>query len=195
MKHAALFLACLFILAPPCLAGQAPLSIGGISLGVPLNTVKDKLDIQSSLPIRYFESVTETVVKPLPGFKSGLVCHGSCAAPGLIVRLKFKYQDPSRVFFDQILLQYKKRFGEPGEWKGDAFGLIHAWKWTFTAQNGHAVSLILQHNEKAEDEKLGNAVKLTDMTLWDAERACFDKSRTDTPDAPLPENWDPLLPR
>jgi hypothetical protein len=92
-----------------------------------------------------------------------LVTYGSSIEPSRIVRLKFKYADNSKRFFDELLKRYKANLGKPGEWRGGPFHIVIAWKWSFTDRDGNDISFILQHNTRDEEEKQGNAVK---MTLW-----------------------------
>jgi hypothetical protein len=88
-----------------------------------------------------------------------------------------KYADSSKKFYEALLKRFKKRFGEPLEWRGDPFHILIAWKWSFTDGKNNKISMILQHNTKDEEEKIGNAVKITVLNFLDQERACFEKNR------------------
>ena len=90
-----------------------------------------------------------------------MIAYGTCSKPGHIVRIKLKYADASKKFYEDLLKQFKKSFGEPDEYRGDAFKIVIAWKWSFVDEENHKISLILQHNAMDEDEKIGNAVKIT----------------------------------
>ena len=68
---------------------------------------------------------------------------------------------------------YKKNLGEPTEYKGDPFQTVIAWKWSFINEKKEKISLILQHNQMSEEDKIGNAVKMTLTTQLEKERACF----------------------
>ena len=37
----------------------------------------------------------------------------------------------------------EKRYGEPKEWRGNAFGTLRTWKWSLKSADGQPVSLIL----------------------------------------------------
>ncbi len=107
----------------------------------------------------------------------------------------------SRKVYDQLLKRFKQRFGEPSEWRGDPFHVVIAWKWQFTEPDGRCISLTLQHNTRDEEEKMGNAVKLTATHLIEAERRCFTRQHPD-PTAegrpqlpPGPVDWELLVPR
>jgi hypothetical protein len=88
-----------------------------------------------------------------------------------------KYMDASRKFYDTLLDRFEDRFGKPDKWKGDPFHVVIAWKWFFTDAEGRQVSLILQHNTKDLDEKIGNSVKLTASDLMAEEKDCFRRQQ------------------
>jgi hypothetical protein len=90
------------------------------------------------------------------------------------------------------------------EWRGDPFHVLIAWKWSFTDSQNNQISMILQHNTKDEEEKLGNAVKITLTNLLDQERICFEKKYPDYRSAKPSQQaekkpgsvlWDRLLPK
>jgi hypothetical protein len=100
------------------------------------------------------------------------VSFGNCNKPGQIVRIKLKYEYSDKKFYNELLAQFKKRFGEPDEWRGDPFHVIIAWKWSFTDEDNNKISLILQHS-RDEDYKWGNSVKFTNTTLLEQEQNCY----------------------
>lgn len=180
----------------------APHWIAGFALGADIATYKDRIRQQTAMCTRYMEYLEEVEILPQPGFKSGLLAYGTCAEPGRIVRLKLKYADGRRKFYDRLLERFKQRFGEPDEWRGDPFGVLVAWKWSFTDAAGNRISMILQHNAKDPDQKLGNAVKLTCTTWLDQERVCFEardpfgRGQDDPPRSTVQgTDWNHLLPR
>jgi hypothetical protein len=59
-----------------------------------------------------------------------------------------------------------------------------AWKWSFTDKNNNDISLILQHNTRDEEEKMGNAVKLTMWNLLEEESNCFEKKHPEAAGSP-----------
>lgn len=168
----------LFFMLPAavvCHAQSAPVSIGGFALGKEVKHYAEKIRSQSAMPIRYREYVYEAEINPDRHFTSGLIAYGTCDAPGKIVRIKLKYRDTRRTFYDTLLEKYKARFGKPAEWRGDPFGIVLAWKWSFVTAGGDTISLTLQHNTKDAEEKVGNAVKLTLTSQFENERRCFEQ--------------------
>ncbi len=174
MKNLFCIIGCAFCLMFPRL-GQAalPIHLGGFVLGEDISDHRGRIKMISCRPMRYMEFIGEGEILPIPGFKSGLIAFGNCDRPNKIVRIKLKYEDASKGFFKKLMERFEERFGAPSEYLGDPFQILIAWKWTFTDGNGGRISLILQHNTKATDEKIGNAVKLSLTSQIDRERDCF----------------------
>jgi hypothetical protein len=111
-----------------------------------------------------------------------------------------KYVDASKKFYDELLKRFKQRFGEPSEWRGDPFHIIISWKWSFVDDQKNRISMILEHNKRAEDETIGNTVKMTMWNLIEEERNCEKEKFSKPGEAPTkteeePPNWDLLIPR
>jgi len=184
---------------------QAPHQVAGFTLGRDIADFTEMVKMDTALPIRHMEYLKEVEIKEMEGFKSGLIWYGTCARPGQIVRIKFKYADTTKKFYDMLLERCKERFGEPTEWRGDAFHVVIAWKWSFTDRENNHISMILQHNTRDEEEKRGNAVKLTVWNLIEEERLCFEKKHPAFQEKSRehaqgkkgrgPVNWDLLVPR
>ena len=174
MKQLLFTLGCVLTMALPCL-GQAafPIHLGGFVLGEDISDHRERIKMTSCRPMRYMEFLGEGEIQNLPGFKSGLIAFGNCDRPNKIVRIKLKYEDGSKGFFKALMERFEERFGAPSEYLGDPFQILISWKWTFTDRNGGRISLILQHNTKDTDEKIGNAVKLSLTSQIDRERDCF----------------------
>ncbi len=167
MKHlsaAALILASLLALASAFAAPKAPTEIGGFRLG---DSISDYADIE------YSDFLREVVVNDWYGFRKGIISYGTCANPGQIVSMRMKYEDPSKQFYDELLKKFKASYGKPSEWNGDAFGVVHIWRWRFVDENGRLVNLLLQHNLQNDKENVGNMVKLSHPELIEEERLCF----------------------
>jgi len=186
-------------------AQKVPHEVGGFALGKDISRYGNNLDTGSDLPIRHMESIREMEIVHVEGFKSGLVAYGTCDAPGKIIRIKLKYEDSRRKTYEQLLKRFKKRFGEPDEWRGDPFGIVLAWKWSFIDSQNQKISLILQHNTRDVEEKIGNAVKLTVTSQLEKELECQNK-KSSKDEKPLKErqpgdkkqkavNWNQLIPR
>lgn len=192
--------AILFVGAALCHA-KSPRQVGGFVLGESIRQVEDRVRMDSELPVRHMEFIHEVEIGDLPGFKSGYIAFGTCDQPGQIVRIKLKYAEPSRKFYNQLLKRFQQRFGEPSEWRGDPFHVVIAWKWHFTDPEGRTISLILQHNARDMDEKMGNSVKLTASSLIEAERRCFERQHPDQGAERRqtmkrgPVDWDLMVPR
>jgi hypothetical protein len=165
-----------FILAvtAPALA-QIPYQVGGFKLGGSIGDVTGQVKMETAIPIRYQAYLSEVEIEDTPLFKSGLITYGTCQDAGRIVRIKLKYADSSETFFNQLLDRIKVRFGKPDEWRGDSFGIVKAWKWSFRGQAGNRISLTLQHNTRDDEEKKGNAIKMTMHNLVEDERRCYEK--------------------
>jgi len=182
-----------------CLA-DAPSQVAGFQLGADISVYKDRVNMASALPIRYAESISEVEIQKTDLLSSGLIAYGTCAAPGKVVRIKLKYADPGKAFYDKLLAQVEKKYGKPDEWRGDPFHIVIAWKWSFVDKSKNRISLILQHNKQDTDEKIGNSIKLTFTDAVDRERLCFEKTHPEPPEPQsgkpaLPVDWDLLVPR
>ena len=165
----------LFIWPSICPAAEAPHELAGFILGGKLTDHIEKVDMGTVLPLRYLESLKEVETKDIPGYKTGLISYTTCTTPSRIVRIKFKYADASKTFYDASLKRFKKRFGEPDEYRGDPFHIVVSWKWAFLDENNNDISLILQHNTRDEEEKQGNSIKMTLWNLFKQEIRCFER--------------------
>ena len=180
-KQTIIFTAMIFlILNGICFAG-APHQLGGFELGKYIADFKAMVRMQTARATHHQEYLHELEIKETKGFKSGFIWIGNCLEPGRILRIKLKYDDSSKKFYNELLKRFKKQFGEPSEWRGDPFHIVIAWKWSFIDKKNNRISLILQHNTKDEEEKIGNAVKLTMTNLIEKERMCHEKRSSDSP--------------
>lgn len=146
-----------------------PSEVGGFILG---SNVTDYPEIENS------NFLKEVVIYDWHGFDKGIISYGVCASPGEIVKIKLKYEDPSKEYFKMLLKKFKKKYGNPTEWKGDSFGILHIWKWKFVDENQNRIHLILQHNTKNPNENNGNMVKLYHPDKIFEEQVCFSKHCT-----------------
>jgi hypothetical protein len=195
MKNPIVFiLAVALFLIPGAAQAEAPHQVGGFELNQEIKKFEDRVIMDTALPVRYAENFEEVEIKSTKGFKSGLITYGTCARPGNIVRIKLKYQDSSKSFYENLLKQYKKRFGEPDEYRGDPFKIMIAWKWSFVDQQNHRISLTLQHNTMDEEEKMGNAVKITNTTLMDEDLLCYKDKQLDYRERLRQRKWKAIDP-
>jgi len=155
-------------------ADKAPRKIAGITLGEQISMFVDLVQMETSIVLRDRQYLREVDIREIDGYKSGTVDFGNCSKPGQIVRIKLKYEYEDKNFYDELLEKFKKKFGEPDDWRGDPFHVIIAWKWSFRDEKGNSISLILQHS-RDEEYKWGNSIKLTNTTLIEQERLCYEK--------------------
>jgi len=167
----------------PGRADEVPRSIAGFTLGRPIETVAERVIMETALPVRYMENLHEVEILPLPGFKSGLIAFGTCREPRAILQIKLKYEDDRIEFFEELLRQFKARFGDPAEYQGDPFRVFISWKWSFSDAHANRISLTLQHNIQDEEEKIGNAVKLTLHNGLEEDARCFRENRPERREA------------
>jgi hypothetical protein len=162
-----------------CLASEAPHQVNVFALNRDIADFNDYVIMETALPIRHMENIEEVEIKPIKGLKSGMIAYATCAAPGHIVRIKLKYADSSKQFFENLLKRVKKKYGEPDEYRGDPFHILIAWKWSFVDKDSNRISLTLQHNSQDADEKRGNSVKLTMTNLIEEDRHCYQQKALD----------------
>ena len=180
-------------------AAQMPTQIGGFTLDTDMEQYQQLLKAETALPIRFMEGLKEVEIQRMPGFKSGYLAYGTCAKPGKVVRIKLKYDDSSKDFFEKLLQDHKKRFGKP-KWLGDPFQAVLTWKWSLEDEQNQ-VDLYLQHNLSNKEEKFGNSLKLTMLNLMEDELSCFaaknpnyrQSSSQNTDSEPV--EWDNLIPK
>ena len=195
MKNIMVFgLALLLISAPGMIRAEAPHQVGGFALGQNIEKYKDRVILDTALPVRYSENMEELEIKFTQGFKSGLITYGTCAKPGQIARIKLKYADSSKGFYENLLKRFKKQFGEPDEYRGDPFGIVKAWKWSFVDKHNQRISLNLQHNAMDAEEKKGNAVKITNTTLIEEDRLCYKRKQRDHRERLRQREWKAVNP-
>ena len=192
------FMAMVAVGTPLCVQAQAPREIAGFILGDQIETCEAHLQMETAIPIRYQPYLREVQIKSMGGFKTGLITFENCVQPGRIVRIKMKYADGSKAFYQQLLKRYKARFGDDPEWRGDPFHISLAWKWSFADDQGNRISMTLQHNLKDREQKRGNAVKLTLHSALEEARGCFESGRARAKVPPQrmdPIDWNRLIPR
>lgn len=181
MRAISAFLAIL-VVALVCVAIQAsaapedragpPKSIAGLSLGEDVSAFKESLNMGTDQTIWNQGWFRQVEIKTLPGFQGGYLFYGNCLDFGRVVRIKLKYADDSPGFFDRLQAALQDRYGR-GEWRGDPFGTLRAWKWGFTDERGDSISLILEHYS-GEDESYtaGNSIRLANRSAMLREKTC-----------------------
>jgi hypothetical protein len=191
MKKRLVFISILAFLwiAGICLASEAPHQVSVFVLNRDIADFRDFVINETALPIRHMENIEEVEIKPIKGIKSGLIAYATCTAPGHIVRIKLKYKDSSKPFFENLLKRIKNKFGDPDEYRGDAFRILIAWKWSFVDKDGNRISMTLQHNSQDADEKRGNAVKLTMTNLIEEDQRCYKQKALDHREKMRQRDW------
>jgi hypothetical protein len=181
MRTTLVAVGCVVIFMSAAVAGEAeaPRTIAGVTLGQPIRNFADLVIMETALPVRYAEDLYQVEIRPIEGFKSGLIGYGTCLKDHPVVRIKLKYADDSRAFFDELMVRFKKAFGEPDEYRGDPFQNVIVWKWAFSDKANNRISMMLQHNVMDEDEKMGNALKLTLLNVLEEDARCYRKKATD----------------
>jgi hypothetical protein len=168
-----------FVVCGIGLAGEVPHQISAFVLGKNISEFKDYVIMETALPIRYMENIEEVEIKALEGIKSGLIAYATCAEPGKIVRIKLKYKDPSKKFYEELLNKIKNKFGKPDEYRGDPFHIVLSWKWSFVNQKNERITMTLQHNAMDTEEKLGNSIKLTNRSAMADDLKCYREKALD----------------
>ena len=191
MKNGLFFITSLALLgiAGICLAGEVPHQVGGFVLNRDIADFRDFVIMETALPIRYMDNIEEVEIKSAKGIKSGYIAYTTCAAPGHIVRIKLKYKDESKEFFENLLKRIKKKYGEPDEYRGDVFHILIAWKWSFVDKDGNQISMTLQHNTLDPEEKEGNAIKLTMTNLIEKDQHCYKLKALDHRERLRQRDW------
>jgi hypothetical protein len=173
--HYTFWVAILILVISGTSFAEAPHQLGPFILGHDIAEVSDFVQIDTSLPIRHMESIREVETKPIKGFKSGLIAYGTCAAPNRVVRIKLKYSDGSKSFYKKLKKRIDSRFVKSDEYRGDPFHIVIGWKWSFMDKDNNKISLILQHNARDDEEKMGNSIKLTMTSLLESDWECHKK--------------------
>jgi hypothetical protein len=183
-----------FVVCGLGLAGEAPHQIGVFVLNQNISELKEYVIMETALPIRHMENIEEVEVKPIKGIKSGLIAYVTCSAPGHIVRIKLKYKDPSKKFYEELLKQIKKKFGKPDEYRGDPFHIVISWKWSFVDKDNQRITMNLQHNSMDTEEKIGNSIKLTNRSLIEEDLNCYKVKALDQRQKLRHRDWQVMAP-
>ena len=177
-----------------CLAGDAPQQIGVFVLNENISELKDYVIMETALPIRHMENIEEVELKSLEGIKSGLIAYTTCTVPGQVARIKLKYQDPSKKFYEELLKRIKKNFGKPNAYQGDPFHIVISWKWSFVDKKNERITLTLQHNSLDTEEKLGNSIKLANRSLMEEDLKCYKEKALDQRQKLRLRDWKVMTP-
>ena len=176
------------------LAGNVPHQVSVFVLNRNIADFGEYVIMETALPIRHMENIEEVEVKPIKGIKSGLIAYATCTAPGHIVRIKLKYKDSSKKFYENLMDRIKQKYGNPDEYRGDPFHIVVSWKWSFVDEDGNHISMTLQHNTIDTEEKTGNSIKLTMSSLIEKDQACYRKKELDQREKLRHRDWKLMTP-
>ena len=184
----------IFFIVGICLAGEAPHQIGVFVLNKDISELKEYVIMETALPIRHMENIEEVEIKPIKGIKSGLIAYATCAVPGHIVRIKLKYKDSGKKFYEKLLKEIKKKCGNPDEYSGDPFHIVISWKWSFVNKKNERITMTLQHNSMDTEEKIGNSIKLTNRGLIEEDGKCYKVKALDQRQKLRHRDWQVMTP-
>ena len=176
------------------LAGGVPHQIAVFVLNENISKFEDYVIMETALPIRHMENIEEVELKSIKGIKSGLIAYTTCTEPGNIVRIKLKYSDPSKDFYEEILKRIKQKFGAPDEYLGDPFHIVLSWKWSFVNKNNERITMTLQHNTLDTEEKRGNSIKLTNRSMMSKDLKCYRAKELDQRQKLRHREWNAMTP-
>ncbi|SDB08366.1 hypothetical protein SAMN05660653_00393 [Desulfonatronum thiosulfatophilum] len=163
-----------FLLFCPVQAGAFK-TLAGIELGTEMDSYWDLLhqDTATELPDVLF--MKEVKLKPgaIPGVRGGSLSYSVCGDQKLVARMKLKFVDRDEQLFRDLDRLYRERWGRPDQWAGDHFRTIQAWLWLLGDEQ-ETVEVILMHS-KLDDMRPGVSIKMTHLTLWEEERACWER--------------------
>jgi hypothetical protein len=164
---------------------QTPKELAGFVMGSDIEQYRSRLQFDTALPIRDMRFLTEIQIKEVEGYRKGYLVYGTCEHPQQIVRIKLKYADESKRFYDRLLAAFRKTYGKPDEWRGDAFHHFVAWKWSMRDEQGNSISMILQHSTADDlEHPKGNTIKLTNWSQIERERRCYESKQPAAKDEP-----------
>lgn len=161
-------------------AFKAPTSIAGISLDKNYNNIRSMLDIDS-IDSQWNEDYLKRIeVMPLEGYRSGYIVVGTCQRKDTILKIKLNYKDDSVKFYNKLYNRITKLYGKPIDWRGNPFGTLKVWKWSFKDSNGN-ITLILHHFSGEDDSMTqGNSIKISRPEMINDERLCWEKNHPDS---------------
>ena len=178
MRKTAVFLILFMALTvTAAFAGKGfPTSLAGFTLGKDVNNYKKYCNMDKATPVSDAPFLSEALIKrdSLPGVRGGSLNYGNCKEPEKLVRIKIKFHDQSKKLFNNLLNGYKKKFGNPDNYLGDAFKNVIAWEWLFKNDAGEQVSLVLMWSRDKEIRP-GVSIKMTNSTMLNTEYTCFKR--------------------
>lgn len=175
-KHIVFILFSLLLLAPTAYAADGlPMTLAGITLGEDVSKYEECCDLALASAIPDAPFLSERHIKPdfVPGVRGGSLTYGNCNEVGKLVRIKLKFHDRSQTLFKELLAKYKKAYGKPDNYEGDAFKNVIAWVWDFSEGDQEVTLMLMWSRDK--EMRPGVSIKMTLKSALDAEYDCFRK--------------------
>lgn len=156
-------------------AAEVPRTIAGITLGSQFDEYKDlcRMEFYGSNSDIIFLKDAPLKEEAIPGIRGGDIYAATCAHPGEVVRVKLKFSDRKKRLYESLLERYKDKFGEPDNYKGDAFRNVVAWEWLIS-DDTRTVNLTLMYSIDPEFRP-GVSIKMTDETMLREDYECYQK--------------------
>ncbi|BCS89355.1 hypothetical protein [Pseudodesulfovibrio sediminis] len=151
-----------------------PSSLAGFTLGSDIEKYDRYCNPDKAIPVSDAPFLSEALIKGdvLPGVRGGSLSFGNCRNTGKLIRIKLKFYDRGKGFFENMLRKYEKAFGEADTYLGDAFKNVIAWEWVFKNTKGEEISLILMWS-RDQEVRPGVSIKMTHESLMRAEFECY----------------------
>ena len=171
------------VLAASSVQAESYTTIAGITLGDDVSRYEDILRMGTATDLKDSLYMREVKLRQggVSGIRGGSVCYAVCNEKGRVARLKLKFEDRSPDLFEKLLKLYTKKFGSPGEWLGNAFHTVLAWKWELKSGD-NVVEVVLMYSQ-LDDLRPGVSIKATLNNLWESERECWYKTQAGTVEA------------
>lgn len=173
-----LLIACIILVGVAITAAHAkdvPQTIAGITLGSDFTQYQKlcRMDFYGTNSDIIFLKNAPIKYNAISGIRGGDLYVTTCANPGKVVRVKLKFIDRGKRLFDRLLKEYSDRFGDPDNYKGDAFRNVIVWEWII--QNGDdECNLTLTYSIDPEFRP-GVTIKFTDVDMLRRDYKCYLK--------------------
>ncbi|KUG29788.1 hypothetical protein ASZ90_000319 [hydrocarbon metagenome] len=154
-------------------SGKAPLELAGLRLGGDIAQYAQFVNADSATKGFFRPHLEMVSLKAREGLRSAYADYGTCQNKGRIVRVKVNYSDGSLAFFEKVLTELKKRYGNPEDWRGNPFGTLRAWKWSIASGNDR-ISMVLMYYAGDDGEYTeGNSLRITSRNMVEEEDRCY----------------------
>lgn len=154
-------------------AEEVPRTLAGVTLGEDFSKYENlcRMDFFGNSSDILFLKEAPLKHGAIPGIRGGDLYTTTCAHPNKVVRIKLKFMDRSKDLFEDLLKRYKKRYGDPDSYKGDAFRNVIVWEWVIKDDTRN-VNLTLTYSIDPEFRP-GVTVKMTDVTMLREDYKCY----------------------